>query len=786
MTILDAVQKLQEEKQNNVTSRFPCRAIMVRNIEQYCQLLSELKKISDIRMVTLDEIFSGADVMPKYSNLKADTHFDEWKVLTGVSEYLHLFSKKEAKDARLASLWQHQVPASSIGRIVIPLWGCEAQWFDPALNLMGDDRQQDFYFDCMDSSDSESQMEIVVLSGLFEQYLSKLGIDAEVVCAGLFEWFEYWQSPSTSINGKFVLLTRQYRNVSEVNGEVTVSVVSDPLSFIRNKMPGASVLTADLVSDEIQNILFEYALRGDSLEKAILEIINVSVFSGIDIMAKWSVMNLCHKQLVFLWYRVHSDNSYLGYCFSISESPDDIPWLIAHEIFQMREVKPEWVEEFRILKSVMSLELDAKYFASVDKISEFERRLDYISSETREERIYLLRMVGQWMRADATVINTSHRLKEVFPALSAYLSDISVKSEGALGAYMSLYRAYKLENTLPGDEDIYFNGIETDMYESRYSVLSDYENDETLFLWIDALGVEWLPLLTWGIQRECSGQIRRVEVAQATLPTETCFNEQWKTMEVAHKKLNKLDKLAHKGVVDEPDYYACIEEQMEFVSTIGAYVDELLKENRRVVITGDHGTSRLAARFFHNKEGVSAPKGASICSHGRYCKLTKTNSDFLCNVTITRASDGNQYAIFRDYNHFKQSGFAAGADDDNAIYGEVHGGATPEEMLVPVVVVESTKELPLAGIWESTAVKINAKKARFVLKFSKPVQQLSVKMGDILGSVSPCEDTKSWSVIFQNVRPGDYSVDVLADGCIVDVCDITLKSALGEETGGFF
>lgn len=101
MTIKEVVSILQKEKLNNLPSRFPCRAIMVNTVEQYCQLLSELKKISDIRVVKTNEIFSSADVMPKYSNLSAAAYRDEWVILTGVSEYLRLFSKKEATDRRL-------------------------------------------------------------------------------------------------------------------------------------------------------------------------------------------------------------------------------------------------------------------------------------------------------------------------------------------------------------------------------------------------------------------------------------------------------------------------------------------------------------------------------------------------------------------------------------------------------------------------------------------------------------------------------------------------------------
>lgn len=121
MTIKEVVAGLQKEKQGAVASRFPCRAIMVKNVVQYCELLSELRKISDIRMVQTEELFSNIDVMPKYENLKAAKYQNEWLVLTGVSEYLRLFSKKEAVDCRFASLWSYQAPASSTGRIIIPL-----------------------------------------------------------------------------------------------------------------------------------------------------------------------------------------------------------------------------------------------------------------------------------------------------------------------------------------------------------------------------------------------------------------------------------------------------------------------------------------------------------------------------------------------------------------------------------------------------------------------------------------------------------------------------------------
>ncbi|MCD7774057.1 MAG: BREX-4 system phosphatase PglZ [Clostridiales bacterium] len=782
MTIDEAVSLLQTEKQNNLPSRFPCRAIMVKNIKEYCRLLSELKKISDIRVIESEEIFMGADVMPKYSNLFADSYRDQWVILTGVSEYLRLFSKKEAADRRFAGLWGSQVPASSLGRIIIPLWGCEAQWFDSVINLNGDLRQEDFFFDCTDDKEKEQKMNLLVLSGMFERHVSEFKQGTGTLLVGLLEWFKYWENPSDE-NANFVLLTKRSGSINSISGEINIHVMNDTLSYIQENMPGGQCLTKENCSDEMQSELFGYALQGVSLDDSLLKILNVSSFSGVDVMGKWNVLSVSHKNFVKLRFQIHPDNSYLSRCFAAAESVDDVPSIILHEIFERRIDKPDWVDEFKTLASVMKIKPDSDYFKAVDAIPEFEKRLDYIKNDEREERIYLLKMVGQWLRKDAEQVNGSEKLKEAFPALSAYLSRNPDVLQSDIGAYMSRYKAHKLENTLPNDEELYFGGANASSFDYRYAVLSEYEDDDTFILWVDALGIEWLSLLYWGIENNCSGTIKKVSLAQATLPTETCFNEQWKSMSMPYKKLDKLDKLAHKGVVDEPDYYACIEDQMSFVTGLGREAESLLEKYHRVVITGDHGTSRLAARFFHCREGLDAPEDAVVYSHGRYCKLPQNVTPTIPNVEIVKDAKGDRYAVFSNYDHFKQPGFAAGADDENAVYGEVHGGASPEEMLVPVIVIESNKEVQLTTSWDNQTVKISMRKAKLTVSFNRQVESLNMKMAGTQAAVSKIDEGKTWAVVFPGVKAGTYSVEANADGKIVSLPEITLLPALGGGDG---
>ena len=778
MTIKEVVSGFQREKQEAVTSRFPCRAIMVKNVKQYCELLSELKKISDIRIVQVSELFSNADVMPRFENLKAPQYQNQWVILTGISEYLRLFSKKEQLDRRFASLWSYQAPASSTGRIIIPLLGCEAQWFDSALNLTGDLRQQDFYYDCSAPNEPEQKMNLMILSGVFEKYVAKLDALQGTLKIGLQDWFDYWTDPSAD-QENFVLLTKRCNSIVTTNGNVSIHMVADTLAFIKEHMPGAEILTEENCTADMQNILLDYALKGMALDAALLKVLNVSIFSGVDIMGKWKNMPESYKQFVELWLNMHPEDSYTNHCFRNARNIGEIPDAIMLEIFNVRQDKPEWVDEYHQLMSVMAIEPDERFFDELDKIPVYETRLDFVTGNSKKERIYLIRMVGKWMKVDYEQVSASTKLRQIYPELFFYLNHTIHQKDVDIKGYMSRYKAHKLENTLPEDDDVYFAGFQTDVYDNRYSILADNVDSDTVILWIDALGVEWLPLLNWSITENCDGTISSTSVGQASLPTETCYNDLWNSMDTPYRKLDKLDKLAHKGVIDEPDYYACIEEQLSFVAGVHKHINDLLKKHHRVIVTGDHGTSRLAARFFHVKDGFSAPKNATVCSHGRYCKVAENVGYAMTNTRMFKRADGMQYIVYTNYDHFKQSGFAAGEDDDNAIYGEVHGGATPEEMLVPIIVIDSNIDTPLSGTWEKNSVKIFMKKARLSLSFNKPVQKLQVKVAGIDADVASSDGGNRWSVTIPGIKNGTYTAHVLANNIIVEMPAITILSALG-------
>ena len=301
MTIQEVIQKLQAEKQHEVPSRYHGRAILVNDIAQYAALLTALKQISGARVIGLDELFSGADVMPNYQNLTDKAYEDQWVILPGVSEYLRLFHINEETAQRLGHMWHHQFAAKSTGRILIPLWGCETLWHDPALGLCDNTRQDEDLYDCTTPGTKAQHMDVQVLSGDFEQYIEKLSTQHGYVSYGLREWYGFWCDPQVGITDHLIL-TKRHRSVKPTDGDIKIHVIKDTLSFIRENLKDGTKLNAENCPKEAQECLFGHALRGLTVDAAILSALNIHEFSAIDVMGKWTVLSKGLKQLVFLWY----------------------------------------------------------------------------------------------------------------------------------------------------------------------------------------------------------------------------------------------------------------------------------------------------------------------------------------------------------------------------------------------------------------------------------------------------------------------------------------------------
>ena len=187
-------------------------------------------------------------------------------------------------------------------------------------------------------------------------------------------------------------------------------------------------------------------------------------------------------------------------------------------------------------------------------------------------------------------------------------------------------------------------------YPSRYSILNQYQGKDCIAFWVDGMGAEWLPLLLKLLNDNCTNATIDHKIATAVLPTETEYNDQWNDFDYPYE--NGILITLHKGNPDDKDYYSCIASQLMIIEKVADHAKSLLDEYNYVIITADHGSSRIAALAF-SIAGIPAPKKANVRSFGRFCELYETPqiTDILpCTQIAT--NNNTKFLVMTTHEHY--------------------------------------------------------------------------------------------------------------------------------------
>ena len=263
--------------------------------------------------------------------------------------------------------------------------------------------------------------------------------------------------------------------------------------------------------------------------------------------------------------------------------------------------------------------------------------------------------------------------------LAAYRSDKGLEKYPELKAYIRDYREQKCADSV-SDEfiDRAFKLSVPDEVVSRASLLSEFKADpETAVLVVDALGVEYLPFLL-GRCKLHRFDPKVVDCARVNMPTSTTYNsveKEWGTT-ARYRKYDDFDSLLHESFKNHAEALASELRRID-VQVMGE-IESLLKKYRRVVLTADHGATRLAvvARRDGKARDIKEFDDKIDVLDWRYAK--RKSAEYLDSELVAE-SVGEGYVLIKGYNRFSKSG-APGF--------EMHGGATIEELVVPFVVIE--------------------------------------------------------------------------------------------------
>jgi hypothetical protein len=302
-------------------------------------------------------------------------------------------------------------------------------------------------------------------------------------------------------------------------------------------------------------------------------------------------------------------------------------------------------------------------------------------------------------------------------------------------------------------------------------VLEKINATNTCLYFIDALGVEFLGV----IQAICAQmELRlRVEIARANLPTITSLNKDFYDNWMGEKvHIMELDEIKHKekGGFDYqrtklPIHLA---KELDIIKSVleRAKTELNLRSSERVIITSDHGASRLAVI---NGQELKYDVDSKGTHSGRCCDA--------CNLSgLEYATEENNYWVLADYGRFKGS---------RAASVEVHGGASLEEVVVPVIeltLINDKIEICLENPVITTSFR---KKAEITLFSLNALDNISVVVGGKKYTAQKLDENRH-KIIFPDIqRAGTYNADVFDDDNLIEKIEFTVRKEIAHENDLF-
>lgn len=474
--------------------------------------------------------------------------------------------------------------------------------------------------------------------------------------------------------------------------------------------------------------------------------------------------------------------SYLEYVLQRTSNVDDLRSNLLNALLEI-EVEDRRFERFyndrlRILRNFKKTEMDG--FVRANR-RDPHTALERLSATTEPERREIITHVAQhgWKL---------ETLERIYPALAQYLAPcvvpgVNQEMTERLTNYFARYREQKLANHI---DDSFRQEVEELADKGYYLALTSRDavvdklyqeslkGTKTTLLWLDALGVEFVPY----IERLCAANdlVCRVQVARANIPTITSenrsFYDNWTGEREADKELDET-KHKEKGGFDyeKTPYPIHLERELEIVKrTIEIAAARLDGGADRVVVASDHGASRLAVISGQEEKCDGDARGQHS---GRCCPVGA--GDVPENVPGLLTDEN--WHVFANYTRFPHSRKA------NV---EVHGGATLEEVVVPVVVISKRSENARGKIeFMNPVVKKGTSRNPAALEvfaetgLNNPALEIIMDGAPVRFEGERLDDNHFRFVIQQIRKTGEYTAKVVDDEEIVATLTFELKAGGG-------
>lgn len=275
---------------------------------------------------------------------------------------------------------------------------------------------------------------------------------------------------------------------------------------------------------------------------------------------------------------------------------------------------------------------------------------------------------------------------ETYPLLTDYFSNDYDYGDRDLTTYFNDYRKLKINNMITQEfAQRAFDLVVPSTFVARDSILQDLSKDENIaLLVVDGMGAEYYPLLLAMASRR-GMNIESHTIACVKLPTSTKFNPiKWVEERRLKPEIRAIDDIAHDGAVkhENSSFERNIVAVLDvFAKNVFSRIADGLLRFSRVVVTADHGASRLAVLAHNQNIGTTLPLDGDVLDWRFTLAMLNTNRPPELE-SVYNAKENQTYWVVRGYNRLAKKG---------PKLNELHGGASIEERLVPVIVFSKEK-----------------------------------------------------------------------------------------------
>lgn len=755
--IVDSSARLIEIIENDFQdlSRFPVRFIFVNGFLAWRELFTYFSNVFTI--CELSDACRGKDTIPdrdivfsRVSDLLTNSNSLTKKIaLLPVAEVLRIgrdaFPIKELATLEIDP---------SYSRVIVPLL-----WPSPSvqeeLNMIN--RYSSGIIPVMEiKSTGINKLQIVSSTSIAEK--------GSKVAQGIREYLEIWEKGG---NENVTLVTEQVCNIATVSGDF--SVVSFRNAFDRlSRISNFGLIEQHWGSESNWQWLFDELNGRKNLSEFISYKLNMNTYNPKKLVYSWSSFDADYQWLALLWAKFENavQKNIYNFILQRTEEPKLFKKVITLLPFRQHLTLDDITLRTDLMHHLKIRHFDQDFWHMYNDLEDLIEMLRVLPGVGERDTIEILNCVSKLIKLDTPkhlwlqIVEIIHKDLYTYLTYRPFVSDL-------VASYMKSYVYSKACDTLLPKLSEFEEEWQTHNYycfQTRNAVLEEEMGTGEKVYWIDALGLEWAPLLQRKLQS--NGLKVEVRIARASLPTITSENEIMNGIFLS----NTLDKIAH----DQPYglFPIAFNKQFKAISDFASKITQICSSEDRVLLTSDHGLTRFAT----GQEKIAVPEGYKSDFRGRFAEMT--TEEFLASETNKSWLVDDKRIILRGHNIFVGG---------NRASGETHGGASLEESLVPVLVVSKIDDTSLEITSYTREVELSLKEDTYIklILSSSRVKNVILKIKSIDRILHGRKKKPlCWVFTSTSIPPGEYEMEVISTEGLIGCISVEISKGYKENDLG--